>query len=1007
MPNSVTSTKNVPNTGAALGAVIARSANLGELLGHVPAPYHARTTALVNTVYRASVKFNHVRSYLSTLEKHKVQDTFPPEIGGRILDPTLQVSKEYAASSQWASRKAQIDKATVDARRAALDLAIAAKQEEASILQELMSESSWKTSAQCIFDEVSAELTDSAGVPRTTDGSVDFNNLPDWIKLDATVYSNYKDTFCQRALALAFARVQEENASKMKSLSLKRKTDQDIEMQDIGAQRQTVSQLVAKEVERALREQKPSQNSTAPTPSQDKSSSANYSRRKRRKTQDLSPSQPVQGLEGQWQRQEEREGGQEQEGAGIWQQVRALERCLGACPRAVAVTVPRRRSRIRGNTNDACTMLDRHGGLFADVSGYARRLWVSSHTPVGLFELGHSPLEGVFKGQGVTLPRTVEYQIALNAKFILHHSPRLLRVHEAWQQLQRSVRLRWHFRDSLKAPSKFYVPKRTWQPPPKDWNLIIEAGLRKGKDLLLSQASALPPSEVHRSNPDLRLLKSFLQSSDLLVKPTDKNLGIAVLARSWYHTEMSRMLEDSSTYNPLLYGDLEWYHCQAVSHIERICRESSFPKNLEEFLLASKDDAATPQFHGIPKVHGSMWKLRPIVPSHSWVTSRSSKVCDAAMRPLLKNQYPWCVDSSRDVILAVQKANLYRASDIWLVTGDVTAFYTNVNVHDTISRVVSEIGPFMGIEDLTPSMLGNLLHVVMGSNCFEYDEKHFHQVAGVAMGTACAPVFANLNLAFMEAPLVMESKADACLKLYLRYIDDIFLVYQGSKSALDDKLEEISSRLKPFTIQWNICSSSEACSFLDIEFSFHWGFGPLGLQSKVHRKKMNKHQYIPFSSAHPQAVKKAFVKAELTRFCMLSSTKEAFEDKASEFMQALSRRGYPVDVLRRWWMQVCYEDRLRILSKRKVQGQGLPLMLPSSYDEIWEYVDVKQVLQTMWTEWAKLKDPVPASLSGPLLKSLRRTENLFDKFSAWNKTVLHGAAAPGVWDDTVVKGYPA
>lgn len=46
----------------------------------------------------------------------------------------------------------------------------------------------------------------------------------------------------------------------------------------------------------------------------------------------------------------------------------------------------------------------------------------------------------------------------------------------------------------------------------------------------------------------------------------------------------------------------------------------------------------------------------------------------------------------------------------------------------------------------------------------------------------------------------------------------------------------------------------------------------LGVQTRVYRKKPNKHQYNPWSSAYPGAVKKDFVKAELTRYLIISST---------------------------------------------------------------------------------------------------------------------------------------
>ncbi|KAF1980662.1 hypothetical protein K402DRAFT_303073, partial [Aulographum hederae CBS 113979] len=137
------------------------------------------------------------------------------------------------------------------------------------------------------------------------------------------------------------------------------------------------------------------------------------------------------------------------------------------------------------------------------------------------------------------------------------------------------------------------------------------------------------------------------------------------------------------------------------------------------------------------------------------------------------------------------------------------------------------------------------------------------------------------------------------------------------------------------------------------------------------------------------AVKKAFIKAEMTRFMVISSTKSLFEERVTEFMKALRRRGYPSDTLHAWRKQVRYEDRAWSLSKRKDQStQGLPLMLPSSYDAMWEYIDVKSILSEMKNHWVTCGEPLPPSLHGPLIKSLRRTDSLFDKLSSWNKAVL-------------------
>ena len=65
-------------------------------------------------------------------------------------------------------------------------------------------------------------------------------------------------------------------------------------------------------------------------------------------------------------------------------------------------------------------------------------------------------------------------------------------------------------------------------------------------------------------------------------------------------------------------------------------------------------------------------------------------------------------------------------------------------------------------------------------------------------------------------------------------------------------------------------------------------------------------------------------------------------------------------------------------------------MLPSEYDEVWEYIDLKEVFEVMIQEWARCGESLPDSLHGPIIKSLRRTDNLFDKLSVWNKAILKG-----------------
>lgn len=997
---------------------ISRASSLGELLDLIPAPFRPRMQIVVNQVYKAAIKSNHARSYLMTLERHQVEGTFPPEIGGRVHTPALQISKEYDASSDWRSYKQQMDTSTTEFKTKLLITAILIKKSEVAYLQSMFAKNKYESDTGAIYTEIIAELASDAGIVASEDNTIAVKSLPDWVRHDAETYLTTKNMFPQRAIALAFTTVQQETAKKFKSLSLKRKVDVDVEMQDVSSQSQTVDALVNKKMEQLVKEYNLSKPSTALSSEKiirDKTLTQPFSR------QEETNSQTVKEAKEQTQKGSRRRGkGNKKEAKEeISRQVAKLDRAFTGVVQAhlrvstcggvesgartalgSPVTDLRRRDRVIVSTPEACMFLEKNSELFCGVSPAARRMFVSKHTPVSLFELGHSAEDGVFKGPGVALLPAVEYKLALNTKFILHHTPNALKVLQAWPQLERSVRLRWHFRNSERTPSKFYVPKKDWTPPRDTWNPVIEQGLDEGRSLLFNQTAALNPLDLHRSNPDLKLLRSELQSSSLLVKITDKNLGVAVISKDWYNSQCHAMLADMSTYDPIALDDVSWYREQSLYRISNIAQRGNFPTSTSEFLLASDLDSAIPEFHCIPKVHKIPWKLRPIVPSHSWCTRRASEVCDFALRECLKRRFPWVVNSTKDVINNLSSKTITRQDRIWIVTGDVEAFYTNVNIDETIKVIRTKTHGYSAIDGYERNDIADLLEVVMNANCFGFNQEYYRQLAGIAMGTSCAPAFANLNLAFKEdkipqiAGSIMNDKDG--LILYNRYIDDILLVFKGSKASLQFLLSKFNKSFEPFKIGWNISPISSPTPFLDIELFFEQGFGPVGIQSRVYRKKMNKHQYIPWSSAHPQSVKKAFIKAELTRFMIISSQEKLFEERVLEFMQALVRRGYPGAILQPWMKQVKYEERLVALSKRKPPGfNGLPLMLPSSYDQIWEYIDLRSVFQQMINTWASIDEPLPESLRGPLIKSLRRTDNLFDKLSGWNKAVLRALQPTG------------
>jgi hypothetical protein len=113
-----------------------------------------------------------------------------------------------------------------------------------------------------------------------------------------------------------------------------------------------------------------------------------------------------------------------------------------------------------------------------------------------------------------------------------------------------------------------------------------------------------------------------------------------------------------------------------------------------------------------------------------------------------------------------------------LVTGDVTALYTNMNINRTIAIVKRHFKATKKIaQDRLDVYLIRLLELIMRKSDFEFNGKFYLQVCGTGMGIASAPNLANLYLLYLDHMAVEGFRIKP--RLYFRFLDDIFFVWRG------------------------------------------------------------------------------------------------------------------------------------------------------------------------------------------------------------------------------------
>jgi len=135
-----------------------------------------------------------------------------------------------------------------------------------------------------------------------------------------------------------------------------------------------------------------------------------------------------------------------------------------------------------------------------------------------------------------------------------------------------------------------------------------------------------------------------------------------------------------------------------------------------------------------------------------------------------------------------------------------------------------------------------------------------------------------------------------CIHLFRRFIDDLFLII-ASDTDIQFLRSSFYNELPAINLKWT--SPSDSCVFLDLQiFKYLLDNGECTFHFRTYQKPRNTYLYIPFSSDHPKANLKAFIKAELMRYNRTNSYLRDILEIRELFWVRLRKRGYPTTFLR-------------------------------------------------------------------------------------------------------------
>ena len=290
-----------------------------------------------------------------------------------------------------------------------------------------------------------------------------------------------------------------------------------------------------------------------------------------------------------------------------------------------------------------------------------------------------------------------------------------------------------NFSKNKTLPPKFLFGTSKFVPPksyPKVDNFCYD--FREALSLILEEDKQLPKKfKDNLSRMERNAILQLQNNKSIIIKPSDKNLGLVIMDLAWYEEEcFNQLLGDTKTYLELSKTEVDKFCLKAkilIKHIVEKFRQDLSNKEVE-FLFSKLDNFEIPNFYIIPKLHKDPIVGKPIVAGYNWITAPISKFVAHFLQVTYKH-FDTILKDSLSLIQTLETTVF--PGNIALYTIDIKSLYTNIPVDHAI-KVIKSFLKLYPIEN--GDFIMECLEFVLKNNIMKFKDQFFHQIFGIAMG---------------------------------------------------------------------------------------------------------------------------------------------------------------------------------------------------------------------------------------------------------------------------------
>ncbi|XP_071792712.1 uncharacterized protein [Asterias amurensis] len=390
------------------------------------------------------------------------------------------------------------------------------------------------------------------------------------------------------------------------------------------------------------------------------------------------------------------------------------------------------------------------------------------------------------------------------------------------------------------------------------------------------------PAKSNLSKVEQAALREIRRDESIHILPADKGNATVIMDRTEYTDKVSNILS-SGSYRPLPKDPTPSIEKRVASKLLSIHRSGALSVPLYRRLRPSS--STCPRFFGNPKIHKPEVPLRPIVASRGSPTYDTAKYLAKVLRPLV-GLTEHHVSNSTQFVDITRNLTL-QPTDI-LVSFDVESLFTNVPTDEACFLAKERLSHDPSLPDragLSPDQIHDLLYTCVSSSCFQFQGKYYEQTAGTSIGFPISPVLAYIFMEEFESSSLLT--ADLRPSLWLRYVDDTFVVWPHGQDSLHEFLQYLNqqhSSIK-FTMEQE---HSGKLPFLDVLITRNQDGT---LHHSIYRKPTHTDRYLHQRSFHHPAIKSSVNRALVQRAYTICDP-DSLQHELQHITTSLQRNGY-------------------------------------------------------------------------------------------------------------------